>query len=611
MTGNHRRHLVVTTTTLICTAFFSLMGGSTAEGADRQVAVTYTFGDPQVSAIDKSSRVTVPECQTSHHQVGAPRLPFRTARILLPPGQRLDKLSCELLDPSQSMDVKLPVEFGRTPVPVGLPEHPAVARAAQDKADDVIYSADNPYPENRVQLMSVQQMNGYQIAIVRIFPVQYRPISGQLIFCRRLRVNASFTPLALAAETLSMLRTEGPHAAKVAAYVDNPDGMDEYKGVKPQGLQALTTYDYLLVTTAALTNSFQPLVAQKVADGLAVKVETVENILAGYAGRDNAEKLRNFIKYAYLNWNIQYVLLGGDVATVPYRGAYGYCSGSETNMPCDLYFSCLDGSWNSDNNALWGEPHDGEGGGDVDLLGEVYVGRAPVDTAAEVANFLSKTLRYEQLGHAHPSNVRFLGEYLGSYSGGYAQGGDGLDPLLPNFSGYTVDWLDDRPVNAQTWGSAQCVAALNLSPHIVVHDGHANDSYALRLLISDVDALTNSEPFLINSVGCYCGAFDTSDCIAEELIKRNQHGAFAVLMNSRYGWFNSSQEWKFSGEFMGRFFNQSLVQGNRNIGKANQLAKHDMIGSVETSGDMVYRWCYFEINLLAIHTRACGLAMPS
>jgi hypothetical protein len=48
---------------------------------------------------------------------------------------------------------------------------------------------------------------------------------------------------------------------------------------------------------------------------------------------------------------------------------------------------------------------------------------------------------------------------------------------------------------------------------------------------------------------------------------------------------------------MERFFHQLFTLGHLNVGLANQLSKHDMVGTVERSGDMVYRWCYFEINL--------------
>ena len=577
--------------------------GASASGA---VSVTYSFNAPRVVAGADSSTVTVAGCDP-FSRTGEPVLPFRTARILIPDGQTVQSVSFDLPGKQQPITVAPPLAFGRSPVPVGIPDHPAVAQAALDSPLASIYSSDVAYPANPVELVSVQQMNGYAIAIIRIFPVQYRPVSGQLLFSRQITVNVNLAvaPLAAAAATETTVRPAWA-ADKVAAFVDNPESVPAQVSALSAGVQPLAaTYDYLLVTTYALKAAFQPLVDQKVADGLNVKVEAIEYILANYTGKDNAEKLRNYIKYAYSTWGIQYVLLGGGASTVPFRGAYGYCTMVDNAIPSDLYFACLDGSWNSNGNTLWGEPTDGKdivgGKGDVDMLAEVYVGRAPVATAAEATNFVNKIIKYETSGPANPGNVRLLGEWLGNYSGYNSQGGNSLDTLLPSFSGYQVDWLDDRPTNAATWGASQCVAALNKAPHLVAHDGHANQTYAMRMSTSNVASLTNTDPFLVNSIGCECGAFDNffsanQACMAEELVK-GQYGAFAVLMNSRYGWFSTTQEWKFSGEFVGRFFNRALVNGNRNIGKANQLAKQDMIGSIETSGDMVYRWCYFEITL--------------
>ncbi len=64
------------------------------------------------------------------------------------------------------------------------------------------------------------------------------------------------------------------------------------------------------------------------------------------------------------------------------------------------------------------------------------------------------------------------------------------------------------------------------------------------------------------------------------------------------GWFDPRQVWKYSGEYQIKFFEQLLDKGQTNLGKACQLSKHDLLGQVETTGVMAYRWCYFQINLL-------------
>jgi len=573
---------------VLCTVFVWALCAATSSAAQQAVSVSYDFETPRVELVGDYARVSVAGC-SGLRRVGEPVVPFRTARVLLPPGTQVRRVRAEPLAAARTLPSRGMVEFARTPVPRGPGRDRALARAAGDAPDPAVYGSDRPYPAARAELVSVQRMCGYAIAIVRVFPVLYVPSEQELIFCSRIRVTLQLAERPFDPQALAMLRTQGAPAARVAAFVDNPDGMAAYAG-HAAAPEPRVGYDYLLITTAALMPSFQPLVDQKVADGLSVTTETVENIVAGYPGVDDAEKVRNFIIDAYTSWGVQYVLLGGDIGTVPHRGAYGYCIYEDTSLPCDLYFSCLDGSWNGDADAYWGEPNDGPGGGDVDLLGEVWVGRAPVDDASEVSTFVSKIVAYEQNYHVFPFRAEFLAEDLG----GGDQGGDALDMLLPHFGSWDVHWRDDR---VATWGTADCLKALNYPAHVVAHDGHANETSVMRLGISDLDSLTNNSLFLVNSVGCYSGAFDYEDCIAEEFSKRNPHGAFAVIMNSRYGWYALGAEWLFSGEFQERFFYELLAQGHLNVGVANQLSKHDMVGSVETFGDMAYRWVYFELTL--------------
>ncbi len=574
------------------------------------VEVRYSFAEPKISQVlNAYCAVDLDGCETLE-SVGKPKIPFRTARILLPSGASVKGVEFELVAPVQMIELDAPVAFGRTPIPIradevsGLDEPSplgtrgsalasTLATAALDEPDPAVYAQDFPYPASRVQLMSVQKLHGYSVAIVRVFPVQYRPLSAKILFCPELTVSVVLNETRVKAAATSIRGASPERTTRVMDFVDNP------QEVVASGLQTLSTpldlgsVDYLLITAAALTNAFQPLVENKISAGLAVKVATVEEIRSGQAGRDDAEKLRNYIRSAYTNWGVTYVLLGGDVGTVPYRAAYAYCQGAEPNMPCDLYFACLDGSWNSDGDSYWGEPTDGEGGGDVDLVAEVYVGRAPVDTVAEAVRFVEKTVRYEQGGHGNAEQGLFLGGQLG----GGAQGGDALDPLLPSFAEFTISWLDDRPAITDVWTKAEAMAALNASPHVVADFGHANKTFALRMSVGDLAGLTNADPFLLNSGGCDAGWFDYEDCFAETMVKGNAAGAFAVVMNTRYGWYSGVDEARFTGEFMRKFFNWLLVQEAGSIGAAHFLSKQDMIGRVEKSGDMPYRWCYFESTL--------------
>ncbi len=57
------------------------------------------------------------------------------------------------------------------------------------------------------------------------------------------------------------------------------------------------------------------------ANGLRSVIVTVQEICPVYPGRDNAEKLRNFIRDAYITWGVRYVPHGyGPRACARMRG---------------------------------------------------------------------------------------------------------------------------------------------------------------------------------------------------------------------------------------------------------------------------------------------------
>ena len=605
---------------------FAASLGSAWGGPRRSVAVTYSFSGPTLETLGTETRVSVAGCSAAG-RAGEPALPFRTARILLPPGYAVTGARAVLVQPARPIDARQQVEFGRTPIPFGPDGRLrtlALAAAAKDKPDSRIYGSARAYPSSRVELVSVQSVRGYQVAILRVFPVQYVPPKKQLLCASSVRVELDLALRPAKSSALPLSQRDGSDAAMVAALVDNPDLLAEYRNlaggagaaaVKSSGpnpgpmLDDPGPYDYLLITSQALLDSlkFDPLVARKQADGLRVKTATVESIYADPTndGRDNPERIRNFIRGAWSNWQVQYVLLGGDTLVVPHRGAYACHSsvGVITNLPTDLYYACLDGSWNSDGDTIWGEPTDGEGGADVDLLAEVYVGRAPVETPSEVEAFVSKVVSYEENGTPNADKALLLGEYLGdaSYSGTKNQGGDALQKVvLPHLGGFTIQWLDDRPYHSGQWTGADCRAALNQSPQLVAHVGHGSETSVARLLTGDVAALANQHLFLINSTACDSGAFDYSDCIGESFSKLNLQGAFAVIMNTRDGWYTAPYTERYSGEFQGKFFDRLLTQGFTSVGAALQLSKQDMIGKVEKTPGVSspYRWCYYTITLL-------------
>jgi hypothetical protein len=117
-------------------------------------------------------------------------------RLLLPPGARLESLTARPLDEPQILPGTWTLEHGRRPIHTPDPNGAAPAGAEVDGPDPAIYSSDQPYPSSRAELASVQWLAGHAVAFVRVYPVQYLPTSGTLIFAGRVQVE-----LALAVDT--------------------------------------------------------------------------------------------------------------------------------------------------------------------------------------------------------------------------------------------------------------------------------------------------------------------------------------------------------------------------------------------------------------------------
>ncbi|MBU8932932.1 MAG: T9SS type A sorting domain-containing protein [candidate division Zixibacteria bacterium] len=151
---------------------------------------------------------------------------------------------------------------------------------------------------------------------------------------------------------------------------------------------------YVIITDTVLLEPCEQLAAYKNSTGFATATIMIKDILATYAGRDDAEKLREYLKGFHAVGG-QYALLTGDESLVPIRYAYHRSTTIEPDLStlkqCDLYFADLTGDWNTDGDNVWGEPVSDE----PDLVPELRIGRLPFNTAQEMSAYVDKLITYE------------------------------------------------------------------------------------------------------------------------------------------------------------------------------------------------------------------------
>ena len=290
-------------------------------------------------------------------------------------------------------------------------------------------------------------LRGHAIASGPCAPLGYLPATGETGYYGTIDVVIETAPSDEAREALRLLRADPETTERVSRIVANPGDLSSYEGRAARLVESPDDFEYLIVTSADLADDFLPLRNFHTRRGLRARIMTVEEIAGGYGGVDTAERIRNAVTAAYIQHGVTHVLLAGDwdgaagaPKIVPFRGLSGEVHSSElytdANMPGDLYFAALDGTWNADGDALWGEP------GEDDPYSEVAVGRAPVDTPEEAAVFTQKTIAYQETPVAAGTRrALLLGEKL--WNDPLTYGDDEMELLvgLKSDNGFTTDGI--------------------------------------------------------------------------------------------------------------------------------------------------------------------------
>ncbi|MCK4366123.1 MAG: hypothetical protein KAW45_08730, partial [Thermoplasmatales archaeon] len=281
---------------------------------------------------------------------------------------------------------------------------------------------------------------------------------------------------------------------------------------------------------------------------------------------------------------------------------YGYLP-----IPADLYYSCLDGPYNYNGDELWGDCNDGENGGDVDLLADVYIGRACVDNTQDVSNFVSKTIAYiNSEGDPYLKKALQVGELLWDGPEGKTWGADYMDELIDGCfnhgysttgipsSEYTISKLYDKTWSGNDWPRSAIINRINNNYHFINHVGHSTVDKIMKMNPDDVLALSNLKFNFIYSQGCFAGSFVNADCMAEYFTVKTDNGAVAAIMNAHLG----------IGQYLGtdgpsqryhrEFWDAVFGDMTNTFGKAIQGCREDNLYRINEN---FMRFCFYEINL--------------
>ena len=467
-------------------------------------------------------------------EVGNPNLPWYSVSLLLPQNTEAQDIEFEFTD-------FIEVEGEHKLYPYQAPRPLSVKDEIPFAKNEKLYSSEELYPSKFSSDVKTQYLNGYSFAFSGFTPVRYIPATGKLSYAQRVTVRVRYS--ASRVDKSKMLNTSPEVKARVERLAQNPESLGLYSSNTRQ--KSIGGYELLVVTPQEWVSSFDDYKAHYEARGLRTEVVALEDIYASSEGRDEQEKIRTYISQEYENNGIMMVLLGGDSNLVPYRGFYCYVmeDHEDPGLPSDMYYVCLDGTWNDDNDELWGEI------GEDDLLPELAIGRMPFNNEEQFNNMMHKTLEYQTNPVLGEFNDIVLGaEHLGD---GY-YGSTDLELLIGEHNedyyttvGIPEDYNFHRvyATHSVNWSGSIFRNKINeVGGGYVHHVGHANTDYVAGWYVSStndnsfaqLDGVNHNYNFF-HSHGCICGDF-TKTCILERLVNIST-GFVAATGNSRYGWY--------------------------------------------------------------------------
>ena len=370
---------------------------------------TISFSEMSFQIQEEYLNIEFEEANSYLTDPGKPMIPEYTKTIDLPINAKIQEIDIGF---SNVEEIPLTKEIRPAPKPVSLIDIDKSKKNSYVKNLE-IYDSENIYPEKNYDYdirVGVKDREQVIYVNLRLYPVQYSPKQNIVYYSKDADVKVKYV-----IEELQEKSSE--------------------------------KYDMVIIAPSIFSFKLQPLIKHKNEMGVKTVFKTTESIylesLAGKydaRGRDKAEQIKYFIKYALDNWDITYVLIVGGLKGqrigvekiddysiktkeknwyVPVR--YSNNWGEDEYPPwelgyiTDLYFSDIYGyneiteniefeDWDSNNNNIFAEfrymsddnVHYYLVQDDIDYSPDVFVGRLPCRNKRQVESVVDKIIDYEK-----------------------------------------------------------------------------------------------------------------------------------------------------------------------------------------------------------------------
>ena len=555
----------------------------------------YHYQQPIVTEHDGYQQIGFDGCLPAG-QVGEPSLPWQSVSLILPQGMEATEIHVEFSD-YKELNRRLTLYPYQQPRPVSSEKEIPFAKK------ETVYHSNRAYPARNYSAVSTQYLNGVGLAFSGFTPVEYVPATGTVRYAQTVKVRIETTSSRSDHSRKLWLTPE--NEASLRRLAQNEDQLDSYRSRS----RVVSGYDMLVITSENWIPRFDNYLSLYNSKGIRTQIVSLEQIYTTMDGCDAQEQIRNYIIQEYENNGIRTVTLGGDVGIVPFRPLWCFAQEDaeegniEDQIPADMYYACLDGTLNNDNDDRWGEV------GEDDLLPEISIGRLPFNNTSQFNHIMGKTFSYLQnpvLGEF--TSPIFGAEHLGN---GYF-GSTDLNRLVGTCTaydytthGYPADYTFKKYYETPTkpFSGGDFKEFIGTGGQYVHHVGHANTDYVAGwdgAFLSENSFAANDgvnhNYMLFHSHGCVCGDFSHT-CILERMVTFS-NGFVVTTGNSRYGWYvpwGDGMAAHLHREFLDAYIDSHVPT----VGAALREAKIDTAPWVTVYGENgCMRWNIYCLNVI-------------
>lgn len=424
------------------------------------------------------------------------------------------------------------------------PDHMATGLVIGDIQVDTSFSVDaiesvENLPTAPIEFVGSSKLAKYSLAAVSFFPMYYDRPTQKLVFIS----SVVFELITLQEQSAKGQWIESRiYDAFVADYClgyhENADSYDDLPQPQnrsrfaPKLAASFTDEDvpYVIITSSSLKPHYDEYCAYKTLQGLNTKVVDLDWIRENfYYGSEIQDNIREFVRYAHLNWGTMWVLIGGDYEVVPSKDLWSMKEGGDYIIS-DYYYACLDGYWNFVADEYIGEVKDS-----VDFYPELFIGRIPVESASEISNYLNKLRQYESDSQftGYQQRTHYTGSLIG-YPGDSKWIVDTLASLVPSTFGTTIQ-LEYIDTVLTAWTKEDFLYYFNQGNSFYFAYGHSRspdhiflrkeDSLHADLTAEDAANMSNNGKYpIISMIGCSVNAIN-SECLSKSFLNNPAGGA--------------------------------------------------------------------------------------